>query len=122
MANTPTQLLSEANCFSCIPTGSQGAVSIYLLMQIAGLDMTPTQLLSASSCFNCIPAGQQPAVQTYLLDQIVSGGGGGGSGVTCSDAAPVGAPTGTCGLHYDRLTGQLWAWNDSTASWDLYLS
>ena len=85
-------------------------------------------LVNQAACVEqCVPVGMMPAVEIALLCQIASsssgigGGGSGGSGVTCGDVAPVAAPTGSCGLYYQRNTGAspgaFYYWDAGSAAW-----
>lgn len=71
----PKSLAAAASCFqSCVSTGEVGAIKLYLLRHIAGLDSTtPQELANLARCFDsCIPPGMQRAVENYLLCQIVN--------------------------------------------------
>lgn len=81
--------------------------------------MTTEELVAQSNCLLClVPSGLLPYVMITALRQI-SGGGGSASGVTCSTADPVAAPSGVCGLHYRTDNGSLWKWNG--AAWEQLL-
>lgn len=93
---TPSALANLATCFnSCVPSGSQLAVTNYLLAQLwkandAMADITPAALMEGAKCFqSCIPDGMQLAVMNYTLAQILNAGGSGGAGgVTVAAGAP----------------------------------
>lgn len=71
----------------------------------------PQTLMTAAACFLCLNPTQLAAINTYLLCQIFSGGGTGGSGITCGTSDPVAAPAGTCGIYYRTDNGAVWFWN-----------
>ena len=115
MADTPQQVASAAVCYDCIPAGYRESVMIYLLAQIASNTMTPTELAAAAVCYDCIPAGYRLSVIIYLLAQISAGGGAGGGGVTCGATDPVAAPSGSCGVYYNNVSGAFFIWDG--AAW-----
>ncbi len=126
MACDPQTLIEGARCFDCF--GSNGvlldAMEIVLLCAIRDGDTSmacdPQTLVSQSNCIiQCVPLGMMQAVRIYLLCQIAAAGGGGGGssgGVTCGVAAPVAAPTGTCGVYVQQIVPPaFWVWDG--AAW-----
>ncbi len=70
--------------------------------------MTPAEIAEASKCYKCIP--DQWAALLYLADQIVDGGGGGGTQEVFSlagSATPVAIPASGNGVAYNG-DGNMW--------------
>lgn len=70
----PAALALAAKCY-CSPENVQRAEMIWLMMQIAGLNLTPSELAERSKCF-CMDEQSSRAAMLYL---------------TCAAAQAVGA-------------------------------
>lgn len=76
-------------------------------------------LLDDAGCLSCFTPYQLMLINTQLLSNINEGGGGGttNSCLVCGDTDPVAAPDCDCALGINRVTGALFYWNSTTASW-----
>lgn len=68
----PDALMQASSCFSCIPTGAQAEVMLYLLAQIAGGSTDPNTLMQEAACMRCVPKGMLEEVMVFLLCQIAN--------------------------------------------------
>lgn len=93
---TPSELANDARCVSsCVSSGMQLPVLIYLFQQIAQNDMSPSELANEARCYaSCIPSGMQLPVLIFLASQI-AGGGTGGSGNLEGSGDPNGSVAST---------------------------
>lgn len=69
--NCDPAALSRASACYCSPEDVQRAEMVYLLLQIAGLNLMPSELAKASACY-CAPEDVWRGEVTYLLCQIVN--------------------------------------------------
>lgn len=123
MAATSQSLIDLAKCLDCqIPDGMKPAVMVALLAELTGVTDAQT-LIDNARCYDCqIAPGMMPAIIAERLDALVSGGGVGGSGLTCSPSSdPSGVPSGSCGQWVRLDNGKVWFYNSGTGNWDQYL-
>lgn len=83
--NTAT-LLASGKCFTCLTPGEYWPLKLALLSQIVTTlnptaDVSVNGLLANGKCFTCLTLGQYWPLKLALLCSILSGSGGGGSGV-----------------------------------------
>ena len=62
---SPSELARLSACY-CYPEDVSRGVSIYLLMQIAGLNLTPSQLAAEAVKYTGMPKDIQDAAIVYL--------------------------------------------------------
>ncbi len=111
---TPQELATDSSCnFCAIPPGEVPYVLIALLQTLNGTSMTPQELVSQTSCLRCvIPPGEAQYVIIYLLQQLIAGGGGGGSTQVFSGnyagGTPSDVPTGSAAIAIDTSNGTVW--------------
>ncbi len=122
MATDANTLLADTACYECLGEAEWRMIQLGLLQQILlannpMADTSANTLLEATKCYKCLGEAEWRMIELGLLQQIVDGGGGGGggSGVTCGNGVPVAAPTGSCGLYYDKLTNIIYQWDG--AAW-----
>jgi len=122
----PQALFSASPCaVTCLDPKQAKAIQVRLLCAILNGEIMACDkdtLMANANCLMCLEPWQLDAIMVYLLCQIMASGAvGGGTVVTCGDVAPVAAPTGTCGLYYQRNTGvspgSLYYWDAGSASW-----
>lgn len=75
-------------------------------------------LLDQAGCLSCFTPYQLMLINTQLLSNIDEGGGGTtNSCLVCLDVDPTAAPECECALGINRVSGALFYWNSTTASW-----
>lgn len=110
---TPSQTLATAaSCLSsCLPAGMAWYGLLAVLDAIGQGDTVPStaqEIATAAACYSaCIPQGLLPYALIVAAQNISSGGGGGGTGLTCGSGAPVTAPTSGCGGYINTDDGSL---------------
>lgn len=67
---TPSALVQDARCLSCIPPHNHLSVQTYLLYAKSGLSLTVSELTNAAKCYACLQ-GMQQAAHTYILCRIL---------------------------------------------------
>jgi len=129
---TPQEALDDAKCFACLTPYQLMQVTVSLLCKILQeynpmATCDPNTLIADAKCFDCLLPYQLQLVTVQLLCEIKntindSGGGSGTGCVLCGDTDPREAPEDCeCAVYYDRATGRLWYWNDTTTAWVLLI-
>ncbi len=72
----------------------------------------PQTLLDQAKCYQCMGGpGEWQLMELALLAQIVANGGGGGGGATgsvlCGAVDPTVAPSSTCAVYINTVSGQI---------------
>ncbi len=113
----PQAAIDAAQPWCCVPQGDLWFAVLAALIDVGNGDPVPStnDLLAQVACLKCaVQSGDLPLL---ILGAVagITGGGGSGGGVTCGNGVPVAAPTGSCGLYYDKLTNIIYQWDG--AAW-----
>jgi len=103
----PQAAIDAAQPWCCVPTGDLWYAVLAALIDVGEGNPVPAtnELLTQVACLKCaVQSGDLPLLLLGAVSGI-TGGGSGGSGVTCGSGPPVAAPSGTCGIYIDTDDG-----------------
>lgn len=79
MAVSIETILSQGNCFACLPPGQQEVAKLALLANIAGTNTPATidvaAILGQAQCLACLSEGELSILEVALLSAIATANG-----------------------------------------------
>jgi len=123
-ATEVTELMPDSTCYLCLQDREMQAVITSLLVRIvqqlnpmASSDVA--DLVDEAKCFLCLGPREQLAVQTSLLMSIATTGCG---GVHIDTVDPVADPGVVSQIWINRVSGQMWYWDDGASAWVIFIA